>query len=240
MKNIYKNIAIAAAFVAIGTGYTYSKYQNKIAANKVVVSDTALNSTKKSPNTYTQNSIVPFSSDIVVYNSHPDETYQSGKSVTDIGSSLNNKLTEYGLKSSFIKVNAPKEYTDSYENTRNIIKKNVKNYSNAILLDISRDESLNTSNNSELDKKDIKLIVSKNSPNYETNKKFVNQLLVKLKNTNGVTAEILYYNKGVLYFNQDLSKNAIHIEIGNDKSSDSDVQKGMNAVAAALKNIQNK
>ncbi|WP_338432793.1 stage II sporulation protein P [Clostridium tyrobutyricum] len=235
MKNIYKNIAIAAAFVTIGTGYTYSKYQNKIAANKVVVSDTVLNSTKKSPNTYTQNSIVPFSSDIVVYNSHPDETYQSGKSVTDIGSSLNNKLTKYGLKSSFIKINAPKEYKDSYENTRNIIKKNVKNYSNTILLDISRDESLGT-----LDKKNIKLIVSKNSPNYEANKKFVNQLLVQLKNTNGVTAEILYYNKRLLYFNQDLSKNAIHIEIGNDKSSDSDVQKGINAVAAALKNIQNK
>ncbi|WP_368491280.1 stage II sporulation protein P [Clostridium sp. BJN0013] len=136
-----------------------------------------------------------------------------------------------------MKVTAPKEYTRSYENTRNIITKNVKNYANTTLLDVSRDESNNTTS----DTKKIKLILTQASPRYKENKKFANQLLEQLKKASGVTSEIVQFKTGTLsYFNEDLSNNTVLIEIGNDKSSDSDIQESVGALARSLKNIQNK
>ncbi|MFL0195703.1 stage II sporulation protein P [Clostridium sp. WILCCON 0269] len=238
MKNIYKSAVVVVAFLTLTAGgYTYSKYHNKLTVNKAVTSNTVPTNTKTSSNSYTENSIVPFSSDIVIYNSHPDETYLSGKNITDVGALINDELAKVGLNSSFIKVTAPKEYTKSYENTRNIITKNVKNYASTTLLDVSRDES----NNATTDTKKIRLILTQASPRYEANKKFANQLLEQLKKANGVTAEIIEFKTDTLsYFNEDLSNNTILIEIGNDKSSDSDIQQSVNVLAASLKNIQNK
>ncbi|WP_368488789.1 stage II sporulation protein P [Clostridium sp. BJN0013] len=238
MKNIYKSVVVVVALLTLTAGgYTYSKYQNKLTVNKAVTSSTVPNNTKTSSNSYTENSIVPFSSDIVIYNSHPDETYLSGKNVTDVGALINDELTKLGLNSSFIKVTAPKEYTKSYENTRNIIKENVKNYANTTLLDVSRD----TVDSGTSDTKKIKLILTQASPRYEENKKFANQLLEQLKKANGVTSEIVEFNIDTLsYLNEDLSNNTVLIEIGNDNSSDSDIQQGVNVLAASLKNIQNK
>ncbi|APM37975.1 stage II sporulation protein P [Clostridium kluyveri] len=238
MKNIYKSAVVVVAFLTLtAVGYTYSKYCNKLTVNKAITSNTVPTNTKTSSNSYTENSIVPFSSDIVIYNSHPEETYPSGKNVTDVGASINDELTKVGLNSSFIKVTAPKEYTKSYENTRNIITKNVKNYANTTLLDVSRD----TVDSGTSDTKKIKLILTQASPRYEENKKFANQLLEQLKKANGVTAEIVEFNIDTLsYLNEDLSNNTVLIEIGNDNSSDSDIQQGVNVLAASLKNIQNK
>lgn len=236
MKNIYKSVVVAGTLLTLTAGYTYSKCQNKLTVNKVITSSTSSNNTKMPLNSYTENSIVPFSSDIVIYNSHPGETYSSGKNVTDVGALINDELIKAGLNSSFIKVTAPKEYTKSYENTRNIITKNVKNYANTTLLDVSRDESNNTTS----DTKKIKLILTQASPRYEENKKFANQLLEQLKKTSGVTSEIVQFKTGTLYFNEDLSNNTVLIEIGNDKSSDSDIQESVGALTRSLKNIQNK
>lgn len=87
----------------------------------------------------------------------------------------------------------------------------------------------------------IKLILTQASPRYEENKKFANQLLEQLKKANGVTSEIVEFNIDTLsYLNEDLSNNTVLIEIGNDNSSDSDIQQGVNVLAASLKNIQNK
>ncbi|WMJ79133.1 stage II sporulation protein P [Clostridium sp. MB40-C1] len=49
--------------------------------------------------------------------------------------------------------------------------------------------------------------------------------------------EIFEYKKGNLYFNQDLSNHSLLIEIGNDKSSDDDIEKCTNALVSALKAI---
>lgn len=54
---------------------------------------------KKSLQTNSENSTAPFSSDIVIYNSHPDEKYKlaSDISVCDVGALINNKLIKSGL-----------------------------------------------------------------------------------------------------------------------------------------------
>lgn len=154
IKNIYKTIAIAIIFLILGTviGYTYSdarkkrtttstNYQKNIPINKSVNNNNHI-STKSVPIDSTN--ITPFSSETVIYNSHADEDYPSGIRVTYVGALINDKLVKEGLKSSFIKCNPPTEHTKSYQITRDLITKNVKDYSNTILLDIHRDITENT------------------------------------------------------------------------------------------------
>ena len=94
----------------------------------------SLSNIKKSA-TDTTHPIVPFSANIVIYNSHPAEAYPSGIKVTDVGALISDKLVQEGFNSHFVKVNPPKDYNKSYQVTRDMITKNVKSYSNTILLD---------------------------------------------------------------------------------------------------------
>lgn len=73
------------------------------------------------------NSTSPFLSDIVIYNSHPDENYEfaSYVKVTDIGALINDKLVKNNLNSTFIKCASPKDYYKSYQNSRELITNNV-------------------------------------------------------------------------------------------------------------------
>lgn len=204
---------------------------NNIVSN--ASNETATTTIKKLPNDYT-NPIAPFSSDIVIYNSHADEDYSSGIKVTDVGALINNKLVNEGLKSNFIKCTVPEKYSDSYQNSRNLITADVKNYSSTILLDIHRDISDNTKS----DARKMIFVIAKNNPYYEESKKFAECLSQSINNSNQVKAEILSYNRGKLCFNQDLSKNSVLIDLGNNMSNDSDIETCVNALVSALKNTQ--
>lgn len=182
------------------------------------------------------NSIAAISSDIVIYNSHPDEEYPSGIKVTDIGALINDKLVKEGLKSSFLKCEAPIDYNKSYENTRKLLTENVKDYSDTILLDIHRDE---VSGDITSDTRKILLTITKNNPYYEGSKKFAEYLSKNITNSNEVKTEIRSYEHGKLAFNQDLSKDSLLIELGNSMSSDSDIEACVNELVSALKDIQN-
>nr|WP_271814823.1 M56 family metallopeptidase [Clostridium beijerinckii] len=204
---------------------------NNIVSN--VSNETATTTIKKLPNDYT-NTIAPFSSDIVIYNSHADEDYPSGIKITDVGASINNKLVNEGLKSKFIKCTVPEEYTDSYKNSRDLITTDVKNYSDTTLLDIHR----YISDDPKADKRKILLVLAENSPFYEENKKFAEDLLQNINNSNEIKAEIHSYHRVRLCFNQDLSKNSALIEIGTEFSNDSDIETCVSALVSALKNTQ--
>ncbi|MCY6372151.1 stage II sporulation protein P [Clostridium ganghwense] len=234
MKNNYKNIAIAIILVVLGTaiGYMYSEKRNKLPTpstdcQKNVPTNKSVN------NNIDISNITPFSSDIVIYNSHAGENYPSGLKVTDVGVLINNKLVKEGLKSRFIKCNPPTEYAKAYKITHDLITKNVKNYSDTILLDIHRD----TTENPKSDTKKIQLILAKGNPHYKENKKFADLLLAELRKSTEVKSDIFEFNGEVLsYFNQDLSNNSMLIEIGNDMSSDSDIEECINVLVSALKN----
>lgn len=193
---------------------------------------------KNLPNDST-NSIAPFSSDIVIYNTHADEDYPSTITITDIGALINDKLVKEGLKSSFLKCKAPISYSKAYDNTRKLITENVKEYSNTILLDLHRDV---VEENTTSGAKKMLFALAKNNPHYEENRKFADRLLENIENSkevqNNVETEIITYNKGRLCFNQDLSNNSVLIELGNNMSSDSDVQACVNTLVSALKNMQ--
>lgn len=243
MKNVYKYITIGTVFVVLcgGIGYTYSQIRKKETSKVLntesnISSNNVINNNSNISSNYNLKSITPFSSDIVIYNSHADETYSSGMNVADVGCIINNKLVKEGLKSSFIKFDPPTEYTKAYQYTRDVITKNVKAYGNTVLLDIHRDIASSTNP----DTKKMQIILAKESPNYESNKKFADLLLKEIAkaSSNEINPVIGEYKKGTLHFNQDLSHHALVIDIGNEKSSDSDIEKCINALVSALKNTQ--
>ena len=238
--------------MAVGTtlGYTYSELRKQ--PNLSNSSNTSNSKISNSPDTNkntsnkelldtlkyiasdTTNPIVPFSSDIVIYNSHPNENYPSGIKVTDVGALLNAKLIKEGLNSSFIKCDPSTEYVKSYQISHDLIMKDVKDYSNTILLDIHRDETPL----SKSDTKEISFLISKKSPQYEAHKKFIDNLVANIKNSSTVSPVIVSYNYAISSFNQDLSNNSALIEIGNNMSSDSTIEDCIDALALALENIQ--
>jgi bla regulator protein BlaR1 len=174
------------------------------------------------------------SPDIVIYNSHPDEVYPSGMKISDVGAILNDKLVKEGFNSCFISCALNTDYNKSFQITRDLITKNVKSYSNTILLDIHRDKT--EKNKSDAPK--MLFILAKSNPHYKANKKFVDSLIENIKNSNQIKSEIYFYQYGISYYNQDLSNNSTLIELGNNMSSDSDIEACVNALVSALKNTQ--
>jgi bla regulator protein BlaR1 len=177
------------------------------------VNDTAnatTTTTKKSSDSV--NNVVPFSADIVIYNSHPNDVYPSGMKVTDVGALLNDKLIKVGFNSQFMKIDSNTDYNRSFQISRDLIIKNVKEYSNTILLDIHVD----TTEKDKYDARKMMFILAKWSSNYESNKKYVDGLLENIKNSNQVKTEIYLYKIGMSYYNQDLSNNSVLVELGNN------------------------
>ncbi|MEW9095207.1 MAG: stage II sporulation protein P [Clostridiaceae bacterium] len=226
MKKFQRNVIITISLftLVIVVGFSYSKSRKR--------TDMINNSTDLSMEvnkTTTESNLSP----IVIYNSHADEEYAFGKKVTDIGAIINDNLIKEGLKSSFIELKAAKSYTESYSNSREAIKNNVENYDKVILLDIHRDitDSPKTAKN------DITIVLSKNNPHYETNRKFADLIVEEINKTEKVKANIYLYNNGVDYFNQDLSKNALVIDIGYNTSTAEEVDACIDALVSAFKNL---
>ena len=227
-SNISSNNNIAKASIL--------QVKTPVATSKSIVNDTlnaASYSIKKSSSD-SANYIVPFSADIVIYNSHPEETYSSGMKVTDAGELLNNKLIKEGFNSHFIKIDSNTDYNKSFQITRDIITKNVKTYSDTILLDIHRDLTIKNKS----DTKKMLFTVTKLNPRYKANKRFVDSLIGNIKNSNVIETGIYLYQYGISYYNQDLSNNSALIELGNNMSSNSDIEACVNALVSALKSTQ--
>ena len=244
LKNALLGVVVVVIVGTLGISMNTSKAieDNNIPEAKTLSTDKSIVNTlnKKQPSIEAlpidnSKDIVPFSSDIVIYNSHPEENYPSGIKVTDVGAAIEAKLMEEGISSRFIKGNPPTEYEKSYETTRDLITKNVKDYSDTILLDIHR----SIGKSPYFDKKKISFILATDSPYYEENKKFVGILLESIRYSSKAELEVLFYDGEILsYFNQDLSKNSLLIEVGSNISSDSDIEECINTLVSALKNVQ--
>ena len=235
MKRIHKNIFITSTALALITGVIYLSIgaktipskSNAIKVNKSVY-ETKIKSPKLLSNT---------SSNIVIYNSEPYEDYKNGKKVTDIGRLLNDKLKAKGMNSNFIYNNSPNkeiksyaDYSNTYDVSRNLIKQNVKNYNNKILLDICREISSTPKNN-------IEIALSTENPHYAENKKFANSL-IKQFNKLKQNVSVCYWGAPKNFFNQDLSNKGIILTIGNVDSNNKKLNQLMDTTAKALQNVK--
>lgn len=239
MKKAYKSIIIIAIFFTLGILAWYNFSDLRVKSNAKSQNDksnVALNKTENnsSKELNEKKTIDKPLHNIVIYNTHAEEEYDYGKKITEISALISDKLNKEGLNSSFIKCDPPKEYTKAYKASRDAITKNVKNYKDAILLDIHRDISETAKANT----KRILIVLAKKNPCYESNKKFADSLLKEINKSKSVKCEILLHDAGILYYNQDLSNNTVLIELGNNKSSDKDVEECVNTLVSALKNIE--
>lgn len=183
--------------------------------------------------TVSSKDIVKNTPNVIIYNSHADEAYSSGMKVTDVGEKIKNKLNDKSINSRFIKNSTIVEYVKSYEASRSLIKNEVKDYDKSVLLDIHR----GVSSEAKKSTKYIDIVIVKSNPLYEENKKFIDSLINELNKKNAVEVNLVTYNKGIGYFNQDLSNKAAMIEIGNEKSTNSEIQECIDALVLALGNI---
>ncbi|WP_291648318.1 stage II sporulation protein P [Clostridium sp.] len=253
MKKIHKNIIITVIFLTVcaSLGYVYLRKQNTLSdSNKIDnlkitkssdsnnnESSLSLLDTIKNITIDNSSSTIPFSSDIVIYNSHPDEQYESGVKVTDLGALINHKFNNEGLNSSFISSQSSIEYINSYKISNESITKNVSEYENAILLDIHRSNS----DSFESDPEIITFVLAKDNSHFEENNKFAEQLVNEISKSDKVKASIYYYDVTAEHLkrNQELSNNSLLVEIGTDKSDDGYIQECVDVLVSSLKNIKN-
>lgn len=255
MKKIYKNIIVSIIFLAIFTtlGYVYSYLRkentlskhNKTGNSELTRSTYIINNSSnttllddiKDISIDNSNSNFPDLSDIVIYNSHPNEGYEFGIKVTDLGSLINYRLNSEGLKSSFISSNTNIDYLNSYKISNESITKNMSIYENKILLDVH----ISNSDSFESDSEMITFVLGKDNPHFEENNKFTEQLVNEISKSNKVKTSIYYYDTTSEYLkrNQELSTNSVLVEIGTDKSDDNYIQECVDVIVRSLKNIKN-
>ncbi|WP_195266846.1 stage II sporulation protein P [Clostridium sp. 1001275B_160808_H3] len=253
MKKIYKTIIISIILLTICTtlGYVYSYIRKESSISKLSKLDNLETTKSIDENNDASNATLldtikdvtsdnlstPFSSDIVIYNSHPDENYESGIKVTDLGALINHELNTEGLNSSFISSQSNIEYISSYKISNESITENVPGYENTILLDIHR----SSSDSFESDSKMITFVLAKDNPHFEENNKFAEQLVNEILKSDKVKASIYYYDITTEYLrrNQELSNNSVLVEIGTDKSNDNFIQECVDVLVGSLKNIKN-
>ncbi|GAA0730671.1 hypothetical protein GCM10008905_32240 [Clostridium malenominatum] len=222
MNTMKKKIIIALTFVTLcctALGFSYSELKKKTAPSNDAVNLSVEDKVSQTP--------------IVIYNTHVDEEYNFGKNVIDVGKIISNNLKKEGLNSNFIEVSPPSSYLESYPNSRETIKNKASNYDKSVLLDIHRQ----VSNDSKTNNRSILLVLSKNSPNYESNKSFADSLMKEINEIGKVKADIYLFNKGINYFNQDLAKNSLIVEIGSEKSTAEDVNACISTLVSALKKV---
>lgn len=182
MRNTYKSIIIVAVVFTLGILAWHNFSDSGVKSNAKNTDDKSNVTLNNSNKLSEEKTIEKSSRNIVIYNTHADEEYVSGKKVTDAAALINDRLNKEGLNSKFIKCNPPKKYAKAYEASREIITNNVKDYVNAVLLDIHRD----ISENPKSDTKKILITLAKKSPHYESNKKFAENLLKEINKSKSV------------------------------------------------------
>ena len=162
----------------------------------------------------------------VIYNSHSDEEYKDGYSVIDAGKALSDKLNKLNINSIFLKCEQPENYTKSFSNAENTIKENVENYSDNVLIDIHRGES----NEENVDKSDVEILLSEKCENYIENLSLANALNNQLNNK-GIKTKIVQYKEGINNFNLHLSKRSIVLNVGDETMSIDEVNNILDSIS---------
>lgn len=183
----------------------------------------------KEENILDKNYINEEKSKVVIYNSHVNEEYKDGYSIIDASMELDNKLKNLNINSTFLRCEKPSEYENSFENSENIIKNNIKDYSNSVLIDIHRLDAFEE--NSDLE--DIVIDLSKNSINYEENLRFAENFSKEIE-SRGIKARIVIYDEGINNFNLHLSKKSLFINIGDENMTNIKVNELMDVVSEAI------
>ncbi|EYE89030.1 hypothetical protein Q428_05065 [Fervidicella metallireducens AeB] len=176
---------------------------------------------------------------IIIYCSHPQEMYYNGNNVTDIAEEIFNKLKNEYINVCLLEVPTSTPRNNGFEISREMLKKKVENFNEVILLDIHIDYPVFQKNQKPLVKNSeqgINIVVSEKNKSFKENRKFADRLLNEIDNLDKKnTTKIILNNADI--FNQDLSNNALLINIGTGNTSMEDVKTYVDKLVIALKKI---
>lgn len=193
---------------------------------------------------------------IYIYNTHDTESYYL-PFVSDYSIKPTVKLASYILKdhlndfnissyvetktiSSYLKKNNL-GYLGSYEASRYYMKEASKEYNFKIYIDIHRDslkydKTLYKKDNKKYAK--VLFVLAKKNKDYKYNLKFINYINNKLnKNYSGLSRGVLERNDVI--FNQDISKNAILLELGGVDNTIEEINNTLYVIASVLNDYIN-
>lgn len=169
--------------------------------------------------------------EVLIYHTHTTESYSTkdgrdeNKNVVGVGNLVAKELEEnYGISVIHDKTMHSSSYQESYKKSRETVKKYLDKYGSfKMIIDLHRDSvgeknksGMATTLNGESVAR-IMFVMTKNNPNYEASVNLSNSMI---KNADKLFPGLMrsrknfIYNRGSAMFNQDLSKNAVLIEVG--------------------------
>lgn len=176
---------------------------------------------------------------VLVYNSDPDETYSNNENIKEYTKKLNKILLTQGVNSNYLDNNKTINKTETFKYSSELIKENIKDYKNYILIDIHNN---NSNVNNLKSNRSIKIMLAENAPNFENNKELSELLLrelTKISSNYKITCSIERIKSAEDYFNQELSNKSILVKLGSSYSTNNDIDNCNNALSTAIKNIVN-
>lgn len=200
--------------------------------------NTGTSATPDNANTDNSNTKVPPNAskpDVLIYHTHTTESYGDGgnfnedpsKNVCAVGDVLAKELeSKYGIGAIHDKtVHIYPSYNDAYSKSRETVNKYLKQYGDfKLIIDLHRDtayskNSVTTKLNNE-DVTKIRFVLCRKNPHYDENYSAARSLQsISNRLFPGFCRDIYYFNYGTKFFNQDLSNNAILIEVGANINS---------------------
>lgn len=167
--------------------------------------------------------------EVFIYHTHTSESYAPGpadssdesKNVCAVGDELAKELeTNFGISVIHDKTMHSTSYNGSYTRSRETLTKYLNKYGDfKLIIDLHRDSVLSKNSvTAKLNGEDvakIMFVMTKKNPHFNKNNEIATQMLDTSKKLfPGLDRGIMYYETGTKYFNQDLSNNAILIEVG--------------------------
>lgn len=178
--------------------------------------------------------------EILIYHTHTAENYAESKGPTDnkknnvvgVGEVLEKELEEtYGISVIHDKTKHDVSYNDSYDRSRETVKKYHEKYGDKfdLVIDLHRDggskkssfvQKVNGKNAAK-----VMFVTTRNSKNFANNNKIADSLQsITEELYPGLTRKRMIYNHGDNCFNQDIFKNGILFEIGANVNTSGEAQ----------------
>lgn len=194
--------------------------------------------------------------EVLIYHTHTTESYKPGDAISSdntqnvvaVGDVLVSELqSNYGISAINDKtVHDLEAYNQSYARSVVTLDKYLNKYKDfRLVIDLHRDsvgdkKAVTMKMNNENVAK-ISLVMSRKNPHFDKNMALAN----KIKQTSdnlfpGFCREVIYYNYGTRYFNQDRSNNAVLIEVGADINTTDEAKASAKYIARIIAECLNR
>lgn len=185
--------------------------------------------------------------DVYIYNTHDKEMYMDRLGVLDAANLIKEKLNSYNINTIIeneLASSSSLNYIDEYKISRDYIEKVIETYPNLkLVIDLHRDGVDRNNSYITVDGRSyakILFVQGVRYDNYKTNLELVNKISNMLnEKCKGISRGVLLKDKEYQHddYNQDLSLNAILLELGTNNNTWEEVTNTIDVLVPVLKEI---